>query len=72
MSTDVYLNGDSSLTVSALFTKELSEIGATIASYLSVKEAISTMLVCKSGLFSKGLSDEECQGNTNKYRKIND
>ena len=51
---------------------EGSEVGATIASYLSVKEAVSTMRVCKSGLFSKGLSDAECQGNTNKYRKIND
>ena len=53
-------------------TKELSEVGATIASYLSVKEAVSTMRVCKSGLFSKGLPDAECQGNANKYRKIND
>ena len=51
---------------------EGSEVGATIASYLSVKEAVSTMRVCKSGLFSKGLPDAECQGNANKYRKIND
>ena len=48
---------------------EGSEVGATITSYLSVKEAVSTMRVCKSGLFSKGLSDEEDQGNVYQYRK---
>ena len=51
---------------------EESEVGATIASYLSVKEAVSTMRVCKTSLFIKGLSDEEDRGNANKYRKIND
>ena len=51
-------------------TQALSEIGTSIASYLSVKGAISCMQVCKSGLFSKGLSPEEDQGNA-KRRKIN-
>ena len=32
-------------------TEEIPQVGATIASYLSVKEAISTIRVCESGLF---------------------